>query len=101
MASQAKEVEMLSTEELQRNQQLISQIYTQEVRNSQQSGTSFLQAMCKGVSLSYCSFYRPPSYQDSSHLISKFTAVKPCLCSLHTTAWFATPLFCMKGVFFP
>jgi hypothetical protein len=27
MASQAKEVEMLSTEELQRNQQLISQIY--------------------------------------------------------------------------
>ena len=28
MASQAKEVEMLSTEELQRNQQLISQIYT-------------------------------------------------------------------------
>jgi hypothetical protein len=73
MASQAKEVEMLSTEELQRNQQLISQIYTQEVRNSQQSGTSFLQAMCKGVSLSYCSFYRPPNYQDSSHLISKFT----------------------------
>ena len=28
MASQAKEVEMLSTEELQRNQQLISKIYT-------------------------------------------------------------------------
>jgi hypothetical protein len=28
MASQAKEVEMLSTEELQRNQQRISQIYT-------------------------------------------------------------------------
>jgi hypothetical protein len=29
MASQAKEVEMLSTEELQRNQQLISQIYSE------------------------------------------------------------------------
>jgi hypothetical protein len=33
MASQAKEVEMLSTEELQRNQQLISQIYILPKRN--------------------------------------------------------------------
>jgi hypothetical protein len=52
---------------------IIKWVSSQEARNSQQSGTSFLQAMCKGVSLSYCSFYRPPNYQDSSHLISKFT----------------------------
>ncbi len=39
-----------------------------------------------------------PRVTPSSGHGSKRT--KPCLCSLHTTAWFATPLFCMKGVFF-